>query len=144
MAVSFEALAMAGADHLDYKVDIEEWERKYVLNPPPYLLFPQSSQKKTFCNHRPLSFYLPKHQKHRKAQVCHRFSSEDETEDCCDDDYDIVKDPRKKGSMVERLKFMGQMVKRMTWKICEFFSITLKIKKKKRKKKVGSNKHRLI
>lgn len=140
MAVSFEALAMAGADHLDYKVDIEEWERKYVLNPPSYLLSPQSSQKKTFCNHRPLSFYLPKKQKHKKARVCHRFSSEDETQDGCDDDYDRVKDPRKKGSMVERLKFMRQMVKRMTRKICEFFSITLKMKKKKD----GSNKHRLI
>lgn len=135
MAVSFEALAMAGADHLDYKVDIEEWERRYVLDPPPHLLSPQSSKKKTFCIHRPLSFYLPKQQKHKKAKVCHRFSSEDETEDGCDDGYDIVKDPRKKVFMVEPLKFMGRMVKRVTRKICEFFSITLKMKKKRKSKR---------
>lgn len=38
MSVSMEALAMAGADYLEYGKDIEEWEHEDLEPTPPHLL----------------------------------------------------------------------------------------------------------
>ncbi|KAL7175939.1 hypothetical protein ACSBR2_029501 [Camellia fascicularis] len=46
MAVSLEALAMAGVDCLDCKITIEELERKYMLQPGPHLLLPKQKKRK--------------------------------------------------------------------------------------------------
>ncbi|XP_050207283.1 uncharacterized protein LOC126656722 [Mercurialis annua] len=35
MSVSFEALAMAGVDHLEWGMDFDEWERNELDEPPP-------------------------------------------------------------------------------------------------------------
>ena len=61
MAVSFEALAMAGVDCLDCKISIEEWEGKYALQNPPYLL---AKEKKTPRRY----FSLPNFR--RESKVC--------------------------------------------------------------------------
>lgn len=38
MSVSIEALAMAGADYVEWGIDMEEWEQREMERPPPHLL----------------------------------------------------------------------------------------------------------
>ncbi|XP_059432573.1 uncharacterized protein LOC132165892 [Corylus avellana] len=50
MAVSLEALAMAGADYLEFSLDAEEWESQDLMQAetPPHLLVEEEEEQGAF------------------------------------------------------------------------------------------------
>lgn len=51
MSVSLEALAMAGADYLEWDMDVEEWEQKDLEPPLPHLLVEEEVTRDTKHGH---------------------------------------------------------------------------------------------
>lgn len=43
--ISIEALAMAGVDHVEWGMDVEEWEREDVESEPPLHLFAEEEEE---------------------------------------------------------------------------------------------------
>ncbi|CAK9154267.1 unnamed protein product, partial [Ilex paraguariensis] len=78
---ALEALAMAGVDFEDCNLTFEEYERQFMLQPPPYLLAKPRIKRKTSCNCTVNLCLLNLH----KGKVC---NVDDEI--CADDDREEV------------------------------------------------------
>lgn len=60
MAVSLEAMAMAGVDYSEYNLDAEEWDRQHsLLHPPPHLLIYPKIKTKCKINPCPHHHHEP-------------------------------------------------------------------------------------
>ncbi|CAI9116297.1 OLC1v1017405C1 [Oldenlandia corymbosa var. corymbosa] len=131
MDVSLEALAMAGEDHSNLKLDAENWEKKHVLNvlnPPPHLLSPTSRDNEFDCH---FVFYFPEEEQDcdnqiEDEQVCHLCNRTSNSGD--------MKIPKKTKRLSEGFRSLGRMMKKISNKIGKFFIERLMKKKKKSKK----------
>ena len=113
MAVSFEALAMAGVDCRNCKITIQEWELKYVLQPSSYLL---AKQKK-----RQIDRYFP---------TCFRLSNFNGSRRVCDvlreigyEDDDRCSSSTEMKNIKRSMKAVTLLMKRALKKLSNVFSL---------------------
>ncbi|PSS31633.1 hypothetical protein CEY00_Acc04908 [Actinidia chinensis var. chinensis] len=113
MAVSFEALAMAGVDCENCKITIQEWERKYVLQPPSYLLAKQ--KKRQIDCHFPTALILSNFNRRRRvSDIPRQFGYE--ADDHCSSST-------QKNNIKRCMKSITVLLKRSLRKLCSVFSL---------------------
>ena len=103
MSISFEALAMAGADYHECGISMEEWERSEMMTPPHLLAEEEEEEREDHRGHMSSGELVP---------VFFSSSSRNGEEEYCRDKY---KGEKKLGmiKLVKQLSSKTMMIERM-------------------------------